>query len=184
MRLLTAVNTILRKLGEIEVPSLDEPYPTIPLALAALEEARTNVLKEGWWFNTSHKWEATPTPDGIVELPGNTLMFYPEDPQFVFEGQFIVMADNHNTLIAKPVLGKLVMDKEFERLPHTAAMAVTYTAAFETYTADIGPDKTSEAIAASLQGYLMTLSAEHTRSRKQNTTRKTSFQRWKRRLVT
>lgn len=184
MRLLTAVNTILRKLGELELPSLDEPYPTLPLAIAALEEARTNVLKEGWWFNTAHNWVATPDLNGIVELPLNTLMFYPEDPQYVFDGQFIVMADNHSTIIDKPVKGRLVMDKEFERLPHTAAMAVTYTAALETYTADIGPDKTSEAIQLSLTGYLMTLSAEHTRSRKQNTTQKRAFQRWKRSLYT
>ena len=184
MRLLTAVNTILRKLGEIEVPSLDEPYPTIPLALAALDEARTNVLKEGWWFNTAQSWEATPTPAGIVELPENTLMFYPEDPQYVFEGQFIVLEKNHDIIVGKPVLGKLVMDKDFERLPHTAAMAITYTAAFDTYTADIGPDKTSEAIGAQLQGYLMTLGAEHTRSRKRNSTRKKAFQQWKRRLYT
>lgn len=184
MRLIEAVNTILRKLGEIEVPSLDEPYPTIPIALAALGEARGQVLKEGWWFNTSHNWNATPDENGYVYLPSTTLIFYPDDPQYVFEGTQIVREDNHDPFIGKPVRGKLIMDKEFERLPFSAAMAVTYTAAYETYLGDIGPDDTTKAIAASLEGYLMTLSAEHTRSRKQNTTHKRAFQQWKRRLRT
>lgn len=184
MRLLTAVNTILRKLGEIDVPSVDEAYPTLAVVLPALEEARTSVLKEGWWFNTLHNWDAVPAPDGTVELPANTLMFYPDDPKYVFEGQFIVMADNHEPVISATVRGKLIVDKEFERLPYTAAMAVTYTAAVETYVADIGPDKTSEQLMAAMQGYLMTLSAEHTRSRKQNSKQKKAFQRWKQRLHT
>lgn len=33
MKLLQAVNLILRKLGEIEVPSIDEPYPTLAVVL-------------------------------------------------------------------------------------------------------------------------------------------------------
>jgi hypothetical protein len=184
MLLLDAVNTILRKLGEIDVPSLDEPYPTIPIALSALEEARLNVLKEGWWFNTLHDWTATPALDGTVQLPSNTLIFYPVDPQYVFEGQYIVAADNHDPIIGKSVKGKLVIDKEFERLPYSAAMAITYTAAFETYTADIGPDDTAASIQNSMMGYLATLSAEHTRSRQQNTKHKRAFSRWRRSLFT
>ena len=184
MRLLTAVNTILRKLGEIDVPSLDEPYPTLAIVLPALDEARTTVLKEGWWFNTLHDWDATPDPDGFVELPENTLMFYPDDAAYVFEGQGIVQAANHDPYIGKPVRGKLIIDKDFERLPYTAAMAVTYTAAVETYTADIGPDDTSKGLDGTRIEYLMTLSAEHTRSRKLNTKHKRSFSKWKRSLRT
>lgn len=184
MRLLTAVNTILRKLGEIPVPSLDEPYPTLAVVLPALEEARLGVLKEGWWFNTLFDWTANPTPDGIIELPWNTLMFYPDDPKYVFEGVTVVMADNHEAVVNTPVKGKLVIDKEFETLPYTCAMAVTYTAAVETYTADIGPDKTSEDLDAKRMEYLMTLSAEHTRSRKQNSKNRRPFQRWRRALYT
>lgn len=184
MQLLLAVNTILRKLGEIEVASLDEPYPTIPLAQAALDEARLNVLKEGWWFNTLHEWTALPAPDDTVTLPANTLVFYPEDPQYVFEGSVIVMADNHDPLIGKPVVGKLIIDKDFERVPRSAAMAITYQAAFDTYLADIGPDDTLTTIQNSLLLHLGTLSAEHTRSRKQNTRTKKAFSRWRRSLHT
>lgn len=184
MRLLEAVNLILRKLGEIEVPTLDEPYPTIPMALAALSEARGTVLKEGWWFNTAYNWEATPDGSGLVYLPENTLMFYTEDPQYTFDGTRVVLTDSHSPVIGKAVRGRLVMDKDFESLPYTAAMAVTYTAAFQTYESDIGPDKTSQSLAETQASYLMTLSAEHTRSRKRNSTNKRAFQQWKRRLTT
>lgn len=184
MRLLTAVNTILRKLGEIDVPSVDEAYPTLAVVLPALDEARTTVLKEGWWFNTLHDWDATPDPSGFVALPENTLMFYPDDPKYVFEGSVIVQAANHDPYIGRPVRGKLIIDKEFERLPYTAAMAVTYTAAVETYTADIGPDDTSAKLDNTRIEFLMTLSAEHTRSRKQNTKKKRAFSQWKRSLHT
>jgi hypothetical protein len=119
-----------------------------------------------------------------VELPENTLMFYPDDPQYVFEGSVIVQAANHDPYIGKPVRGKLIIDKDFERLPYTAAMAVTYTAAVETYTADIGPDDTSVKLDNTRIEFLMTLSAEHTRSRKQNTKKKRAFQQWKRSLYT
>ena len=184
MKLLQAVNLILRKLGEIEVPSIDEPYPTLAVVLPALDESRQTVLKEGWWFNTLQDWDAVPGENGEVELPDNTLMFYPDDPKYVFEGQFIVMADNHSPVIATSVRGRLVVDKEFERLPFTCAMAVTYSAAVDTYISDIGPDKTSETLEATRMEYLMTLSAEHTRSRKRNSTRKKAFQRWKHSLRT
>lgn len=184
MRLLTAVNLILRKLGEIEVPSVDEAYPTLAIVLPALDEARQTVLKEGWWFNTLQDWDAVPDENGEVQLPASTLMFYPDDPKYVFEGQYIVQADNHDPLIGKAVRGRLVLDKEFERLPFTCAMAVAYTAAVDTYTSDIGPDKTSEKLDATRMEYLMTLSAEHTRSRKQNSSHKRAFQRWKRSLRT
>lgn len=184
MRLLTAVNLILRKLGEIEVPSVDEAYPTLAVVLPALEESRQTVLKEGWWFNTLQDWDAVPDELGHVELPANTLMFYPDDPKYVFEGQFIVMAANHESVINATVRGRLVVDKEFERLPFTCAMAVAYTAAVDTYTSDIGPDKTSEKLDTTRMEYLMTLSAEHTRARNQNSTKKRAFQRWKRSLRT
>jgi len=61
---------------------------------------------------------------------------------------------------------------------------VTYTAAVETYTADIGPDETSQKLDSTRIEYLMTLSAEHTRSRKQNSKHKRSFSKWKRSLRT
>lgn len=184
MRLLTAVNTILRKLGEIDVPSLDEPYPTLAVVLPAMDEARTTVLKEGWWFNTLFDWVATPTPAGLVEMPANCLMFYPDDPKYLFDGTSVVWSANHEPVIGADVCGKLIVDREFEKLPYTAAMAVTYTAAVETYIADVGPDKTSEQLQQSRDGFLMTLAAEHTRSRKQNSTKKRAFQRWKRSLHT
>ena len=184
MRLLTAVNTILRKLGEIDVPSLDEAYPTLAIVLPALDEARLLVLKEGWWFNTLYEWSAVPSPDGTVHLPAGTLVFYPDDPQYVFDGIDVVMAANHEPIVNAVVTGKLVIDKTFETLPYTCAMAVTYTAAVETYTADIGPDKTSEALEAKRMEFLMTLSAEHTRSRRLNSKARRPFQRWKRALTT
>lgn len=184
MRLLTAVNTILRKLGEIDVPSLDEAYPTLAIVLPALDEARLVVLKEGWWFNTMYDWDAVPSPDGTVHLPASTLVFYPDDAMYTFDGVDVVLSANHEPVVGKTVRGKLVVDKEFERLPYTCAMAVTYTAAVETYVADIGPDKTSEALESKRMEFLMTLSAEHTRSRRLNSKSRRPFQRWKRALHT
>lgn len=184
MRLLTAVNTILRKLGEIDVPSLDEAYPTLAIVLPALEEARMVVLKEGWWFNTLYDWTATPSPTGEVALPANTLMFYPDDPRYVFDGVAVVWEANHDPIIGADVKGKLITDRSFETLPYVCAMAVTYTAAVETYTADIGPDKTSEQLDGKRMEFLMTLSAEHTRSRKKNSRHRRPFERWKQALHT
>lgn len=184
MRLLDSVNTILRKLGEIEVPSLDEQYPTIPLALSAINEARRRLLTKGWWFNTLHSWTALPAPDGTVTLPSNCLIFYPDDPLYVFEGTVIVHEGNHDPIIGKPVVGKLIIDKDFERLPETAAESVTYQAAYDTYLGDIGPDDTLTSIQLQLGDYLMQLSAEHTRSRKRNSKNKQPFSRWRRSLIT
>lgn len=184
MRLLTAVNTVLRKLGEIDVPSLDEPYPTLAVVLPALEESRQNILKEGWWFNTMFEWDATPDVDGYVILPANTLMFYPEDGKYTFDGVQVVHAANQDPTIGTAVRGKLIVDKDFERLPYSCAMAITYRAAFDTYISDIGPDDTSRSIETTLMEFLMSLSAEHTRSRKKNSRNKRVFQKWRRSLYT
>jgi hypothetical protein len=184
MLLLTAVNTVLRKLGEIDVPSLDEPYPTLAVVLPALEESRQNVLKEGWWFNTMFEWDATPDVNGHVLLPASTLMFYPEDPKYTFDGVQVVLTTNQDPTINATVRGKLIVDKEFERLPYSCAMAITYRAAFDTYISDIGPDDTSKSIEATLMEFLISLGAEHTRSRKQNSRTKKNYLRWRRSLYT
>lgn len=167
MNLLDAVNLILRKIGEIPVTSVDEQYPTLPLALAALDESRKAVLSEGYWFNTFYEAVLQPNTDGEVRTPPETIKFFPADPAYVYAGAFIRRPDGSRDL-GVPVKGRLVVDMPFEDLPETVRNVVAYSAAYNTYLADIGPDSTLAELAAQRDGYLRQLNGDHTTSRKHN----------------
>lgn len=175
---LDAVNLIIRALGENPVPSLDIQYPTLSIAVPALEEARLEVLREGWWFNTLENVTLLPDVDGVIVLPEGTIMFYPDCPDYVFDGAAIRRADDGTLVHGTPMLGRLILDKPFEDIPLSARYAIAYHAAHSAYVNDNGEDTTSQRLMVARDRYVLSLSGDHTRSRKANSRRSKIVQRW------
>ena len=176
---LEVINTILRKLGEPPVSSVDVQYPTLDLVRPALREARQSLLIEGWWFNTFEDVVLTPQPDGRIVVPGDTLMFYPDSPeQYTYTGQAICRA-NGDPFVGANVTGRRVVDQDFFTLPTSARYTVTYFAAAQVYAQDIGVDDVYQDLVRLYMASYQELSAQHTRSRKHNTRRKLQVARWR-----
>lgn len=184
MTLLEAVNLILRKLGEIEVSSVDENYPTLPYALAALTEARKTMLGEGYWFNTFYEHTLQPDVDGYVNVPADCSKFFPADGKFAFTGTAIALQGTGSLQVGEPVLGRMIVDKDFETLPEMARFAVAYTAAASTYLGDIGPDATHAELESLRDYYLNQINGDHTTSRKLNSRNRKQQLRWRMALTT
>ncbi|CAX63154.1 tail tubular protein A [Pseudomonas phage phikF77] len=184
MLLLDAVNVILGKIGELPIPSMDETYPTMAIALPELEDQRIQLLTQGWWFNTWWKHKLTPDPQGRINLPKDTLAFYPDSPDLQWDGLGVRDANTGDDRIGKVVEGRLVLSREWDRIPEIAQRVIAHQAALAVYTHEIGPDETAQVIAQELQAYQNELSRMHTRSRPLNTQAKRSFSRWRRSLRT
>lgn len=181
---LAAVNLILRKIGEVPVVSIDEPYPTLAIALPALEEAQITVLSEGYWFNTIYKAVLQPDVNGVVRTPSNCIKFFPEKEENTFTGKLIRDSQSGTEFIHRPVQGRMILNDNFDELPEIARYAIAYAAAADVYLNDVGPDATYEDLARQRMGYAGQLSADHTVSRKQNSQARRRFNYLRTRLRT
>lgn len=181
---LGAVNLILRKLGEIPVTSIDEPYPTLAVALPAIDEAQVLVLSEGYWFNTFYNSTLMPQSDGRVPTPLDCLKFFPDDGKFAFVGTQIRDSATGNEFLGVPVTGRLILNMDFESLPLVARYAIAYTAAADVYRNDIGPDATYSDIVMNRDRYIGQINGDHTASRQKNSRNRKQFSRWRSSLYT
>lgn len=177
---LDAVNIILRKLGEQPVTNLDVQYPTIAVALPALDEARVAVLQEGWWFNSVDEFDFYPDVNGELNVPADLLMFYPEEPdKYTFDGVSIVLTSTRSPVVSATVRGRAVFNKDFEQLPNVARYAIAYRAAFDTYISDFGDSDIAQQILMAARDHYSELSAAHTRQRKSSSRTKRQVARWR-----
>lgn len=176
MTYLDAINTVLRYIGEYPVDSVDVMYPTVELIKPALEEQRTALLIQGWWFNTSRNRTLQPDSIGQVQVPTDTLLCIPVTEEFVWNGRYISRKDG--TAPNAPVQVDLVGDIPFEDLPLTAKYAVVYAAAYSVYVGDFGVDNSAEALLQQAQGYFQALTAQHTRTRKYSAKHRPEYRKY------
>ena len=175
---LDAINLILRKQGENPVPSLDIQYPTIAVAQPALDTARQEILREGFWFNTMTDIELVPDVDGVVTVPEATLMFYPNNPDYVFDGVGLSYAKTGLPVVGVSAKGRLILDKPFEDCPVTARYAIAYHAAHAVYVTDNGEDSSSQNLAAARDRFVLSLGGDHTRARQLNSRNNRLVRKW------
>lgn len=177
MEKLEAVNMILRRLGEATVTSLDVPYPTVSIAVPALEESRAALLLSEWYFNKFEWRSILPNQFGQVEVPTGVLMAYPEDPQkYTYTGKYI-KDSRTGEHVDTSVLCKVIVDVPFEELPIQAQLYCVHQAAYNVYVQDFGVDDTAVSIQQDATNAYVHLGAQHTRHRKYNTRTRHNWQR-------
>lgn len=181
MTLLDALNYVLRRIGEQPVTGLDVEYPTVTIALPAIEEARKELLLEEWWFNKFQLRYLQPNQDGKVRLPDDALQAYCVDPQYICTGKYVRCAVTGNH-VDVPVEVQIILDIPFDELPQQAQVLIRLRAAYLVYTQDFGEDDTAEHLRAEVSAAYTGLSAQHTRSRQYNTRQKHAWQRFAMRL--
>ena len=127
---LEAVNALLAAIGESPVDTLLGALPVdAASALANLRRYSRQLQKAGWSFNTENDYRLTPSVNGEIILPANTLKADPTGgTAFVQRGQRLYDPDAHTYAIGKPVVMELVIGLPFEELPETARSYITIAA--------------------------------------------------------
>lgn len=175
---LEAINIILRALGENPLASLEVQYPTLDIAEPALEEARHELLIDGWWFNTRYEIELQPDVDGVVQLPGDAITFRPNDNAVTFEGTRLIDRNTGAAITGVAVPGRLITDIPFEQCPFIAQYVIAYSAAVHARLNDVGYDTNSQRLEGRVGVYLQQLGEEHIRATKFNSRKRASVRRW------
>lgn len=172
MELLTAVNTVLPYLGEHIVTQVEgSRHPTVDLIVSAIDRQRLSLLASGWWFNEMFLTIPVNT-DGEIDVPGHTLEVFGIDCNVVPRGQRFFNLMNGSFQFTKPITVKILTDWEFEQLPDTAALYVTYMAGVEVYTADLGVENAIQVMQSYANQNIALLRQSDLRNRRYNSVRK------------
>lgn len=166
MDLLKAVNSILPKLGEHPVTSVEAKSPTLAVVLPQLEETRAALLLSGWWFN---EYPTTLYPDtaGGIAVPDDTLSFVPCEPiPMIQRGTAFFNGATRSFKFDASVSGTLITDVPFEELPESAAQYVLYSALVIIYATDIGFEDVVRMWSARAADALAQMESEHLKQKK------------------
>lgn len=138
MKLLTAINEVLPKLGERPVTSTDSRSPTLAVVIPQIEATTRNLLTQGWWFN-EHTTTLYPDSEGYIALPSNTLKLLSEPTKpAVQRGLRLFNLADQTEKWTGPVKATITVNLGFEELPESVAQAVLYSALVVIYGTDIG----------------------------------------------
>lgn len=166
MELLKAVNSILPKLGEHPVTSVEAKSPTLAVVLPQLDETRSTVLLGGWWFN---EYPVTLYPDsqGEIAAPNSLLSFVPHERiRIVQRGRKFFNASDRSFKFNGPISGIMTQDIPFEELPESVAQYVLYTALVVVYATDIGFEEVVKLWNGMASAAQIAMEAEHIRQMK------------------
>lgn len=133
---LDAVNIMLSTIGESPVSSLaaDQSMVDVSLARQVLREVCTQVLEEGWHFNTEINWTLPPTADtGEIFIPANAIQV---DTTGASAGTDVTVRGNrlydrvgHTFAFTAPITVQMVILLDFTDLPQAARHYISIRAA-------------------------------------------------------
>ena len=168
MQLLTAVNTILPKLGEHPVTKLDAKHPTLAIILPEVDLQLRTLLIKGWWFNQS---EVTLYPDSEkkVAIGTDVMDFVPQDATVALRGKSLYDTSTNDYKFSASVKGLATYYVPFDDLPEAAALSVLYTSLVQIYATDIGLEQVLQLWETKRQEANQLLLAAHLRNKKYST---------------
>lgn len=166
MQLLDAVNSILPKLGEHPVTSLDSKSPTLGVILPEIDNQLALCLQTGWWFNAFHT-TLFPNSEGYIDVPEDTLSFVSDNtfPIIIQRGELFFRQDTRSYFFDAPVSGRLIQSMTFEELPTSAARFVMYSALVIIYLTDIGLEQVVQSWGSQANIAQAAMEQEHLRQR-------------------
>lgn len=141
MQILTAVNDLLRAVGESQVTALTVGHPLEDDLTAIVLRVAAREQNQGWWFNQYYKLLPAEL-DGTVPVPAGTVKVLPkayQDRYLIQKGLFVFDKNGQTDVIGRDVPAILVTQWDFEDLPESFAEYVSAMAqivAAESYNAD------------------------------------------------
>jgi len=139
-----AINICLTTIGESPVPnstSITGHYEA-ELADTAITEAKTEILAEGFQFNTDDNWELVPDTQGYITIPADVISVDGTsrgDDLIERAGKLYNKADNTYKFTSTQKLS-IVWDMQFDTLPVPMQTVVVAMAKLKLYTRVVGVD--------------------------------------------
>jgi hypothetical protein len=126
---LEAVNAILASVGESPVDALDGEFVDAEIARNLLTEESRAAQTGGWTFNTEDNYPLTPTNNGEIFLPQNTVRFIYETSELVQRGNRVYdrTTRSYNSFTS-PITATLVLALGFDELPEALRRFLTIRA--------------------------------------------------------
>lgn len=174
MKLLTAVNLMLPKLGEHPVTSLTIKHNTLAIILPEVQNELIAMLLKGWWFN-EYLYTATPDSEKFITLGADTLAFVPLYVNAAVRGVRLFNPDTLSYEWDSPVEGRVTQYVAFDDLPESVAQHVWYSALVNTYITDLGITPDVQAWQTKSNTAYTQVLAEHLRNRKYSTANSRRF---------
>lgn len=169
MKLLKAINTILPRLGEHTVTSVDAKHPTVAIILNAIATALDTVLLEDWWFN-SYETELLPDSEGHIVIGDDILKVRLTDSPGIVtrrEGRLYSMATRtYKWPVGQAVRVFIAERLTFENLPESAAQYVMYAGLVEAYLTDVGMEAITQEWSKAASRARQGMTAEHLQNKK------------------
>jgi hypothetical protein len=130
---LDAVNTMLTTIGESPVSSLEVSGLTdVAIAKSVLREISRVVQSKGWHFNSEKDYPLSPTVDGYLIPPSNTIRIdttkYHLDRDVIMRGSKMYDKDTRTYVFTDTLEFDLIVFLDFEELPEAARHYITIRA--------------------------------------------------------
>lgn len=133
---LDAVNIMLSTIGESPVSSLSNESSMVDVSIArsVLREVSTQVLEEGWHFNTEINWVMTPASDtGEIAIPANCIQIDTSGPSASIDvaqrGRKLYDRVRHTYAFTGPLTVDMVILLDFADMPQAARHYISVRAA-------------------------------------------------------
>lgn len=135
---LEAVNVLLRSIGQAPTATLLDGGmdADVEEAFAAVQEVSRECQAEGWNFNTEDDFPLSPTTEGEIVLPANTLKvgaaatgLYPPSTAVTMRGLRLLNLDEKSFVFTGPISLTLTLLLPFDELPEYARQFITMRAA-------------------------------------------------------
>ncbi len=139
-----AINICLTTIGESPVPSTTSivGHYEAELADTIIGEAKTEILAEGFQFNTDDNWDLVPDTQGYITIPADVISVDGTsrgDDLIERAGKLYNKADNTYKFTSTQKLS-IVWDLAFDTLPIPMQSVVVAAAKLKLYTRVIGVD--------------------------------------------
>lgn len=130
---LSAVNQILRSIGEREVASyVDSTRGDVSSSVSELEGTSKAVLGEGWHFNHETR-DYSPEPDGRIPVPLTALSAGLVGPisrdEVIMRGGYFYNKTDSTYIFTADIKVDVILDLEWDELPEAARQYIVARAA-------------------------------------------------------
>lgn len=120
---LEAVNKMLAVVGEPPLINEDDYQLSDEAQQASteLDRVKRTYLARGYKFNTRESVELSPDVNGYIHVPASAIDVIPENPNLIIHEGLLMDVTTSSLLFTKSENVKVIIDYDFDYLPHVLA---------------------------------------------------------------
>ena len=128
--MIQSVSIMLQSIGEMPINSDIEMSEILEAQLAAtvLDEAKREVLAEGWNFNVDTNYILPPDANGYISIPANVLDISSNDADIVMRDWRLYSKKNQSAVFEESLKMNIIWNMDFNSLTHPLRTYITMMA--------------------------------------------------------